>query len=214
MKCLVKKLGVSIDNDSLPIFVDNLKSQINVLSDYSYIQIVGNNLPVTSFILKDVTVEVAFNGKNNATTGGLIKGTIDESKDRLFVGKTYKENSQGEATYIVTAFSGNGRVSITDTITLEKGKDVLCELRDRDISFNGTVYTQSTYNGNIDINSLSIFGNSSRKDMFLVKSVKITDNTTNNVILEAYPALNNGKACLYDVVNKVYYEGTGEFEVE
>ena len=50
--------------------------------------------------------------------------------------------------------------------------------------------------------------------MFLVKSVKITDNTTNNVILEAYPALNNGKACLYDVVNKVYYEGTGEFEVE
>ena len=214
MKCLVKKLGVSINNDSLPIFVENLKSQISVLSDGSYIQIVGNNLPVTSFTLKDVTIEVAFNGKNDATTGGFIKGVMEESKDRLFVGKTYKENSQGEATYNLTAFSGSGGVSITDTITLEKGKDVLCKFKDKDISFNGTVYTQSAYNGNIAINSLFIFGSASKKDMFLVMSVKIIDNTTNKAILEVYPALNNGKACLYDVVNNVYYEGTGEFEVE
>lgn len=214
MKCLVKKLGVSIENEDLPVFVDNLKSQIKVSSDNSNIKIVGENLPVTSFILKDVIFEVEFNGINNNTTGELIKGTIDGGGNRLFLGKQYKASSQGEATYAVACFSGNGAVSITDTITLEKGKDVLCKFKDKDISFNGTVYTQPTYNGNQTINSLSVFGSSSKTDMFAVKSVKITSISTNKTILEAYPALNNGKACLYDVVNNVYYEGTGDFEVE
>lgn len=214
MKCLVKKLGVSIENDKLPVFVDTLKSQLNVLSDNSYIQIVGNSLPVTSFILKDVTLEVTFNGKNNATIGDLINGYIEQSKRRLFFTKPYKANSQGEDTYNVECYSGNGEQTIADTITLEKGKDVICKFKGKDISLNDTVYTQPVYDNKLIINRLVIFGQPSRKDMFLVKSVKITDNTNNKTILEAYPALNNGKACLYDIVNNVYYEGTGDFEVE
>lgn len=214
MKCLVKKLGVSIENDDLPVFVDNLKSQITVLSDNSYIRIVGNNLPVTSFRINDVTLEVTFNGKNNATIGDLINGFIEQHKRRLYFAKPYKANSQGEVTYNVECYSGNGEQTITDTIALEKEKDVICKFKGKNISLNDTVYTQPAYDSSLIIDSLTIFGQSSRKDMFLVKSVKITDNTTNNVILEAYPALNNGNACLYDVVNNVYYEGTGDFEVE
>lgn len=214
MKCLVKKLGVSIENDELPVFVDNLKSQINVLSDNSYIKIVGNNLPVTSFILKDVTLEVTFNGKNNATIGDLINGYIEQNKRRLYFAKPYKEGSQGEGTYNVECYCGSGEQTTTDTIALEKGKDVICKFKGENISLNDTVYKQLAYDNSLIINRLVIFGQSSRKDMFLVKSIKITDNTNNKTILEAYPALNNGKACLYDVVNNVCYEGTGDFEVE
>lgn len=214
MKCLVKKLGVSINNDNLPIFNDNLKSQIKVSSDNSNIQIVGENLPVTSFALDDSIIEIVFNGVNDMTTGSLIVGLVAEDTIRLYAGKKYKANSQGEATYVIECFSGNGANSITNTITLEKGKDVLCKFKGKDISFNNTVYTQPTYYNGQTIKSLLVFGKTSRIGMFVIKSIKITSISTNKTILEAYPALNNGKACLYDVVNNVYYEGTGDFEVE
>lgn len=214
MKCLVKKLGVSINNDNLPIFNDNLKSQIKVSSVNSNIQIVGENLPVTSFALDDSIIEIVFNGINDETTGSLIVGLVNENAIRLYASKKYKANSQGEATYVIECFSGNGANSITNTITLEKGKDVLCKFKGKDISFNNTVYTQPTYNNGQTIKSLLVFGKTSRIGMFVIKSIKITSISTNKTILEAYPALNNGKACLYDVVNNMYYEGTGDFEVE
>lgn len=214
MKCLVKKLGVSIENDSLPVFVENLKNQIDVVSDDSNIKIVGEGLPVTSFFLKYVVIEVAFNVVNNATIGDVIKGYISESRTRLYLGKPYKASSQGESTCEINCFSGSGEQTITDTISLKKGEDILCRFKDKDISFNDMVYTQPIYNDNQEIVSLLLFGVKSRKDMFAMKYVKITDITTNNTILEAYPALKDGKACLYDVVNNVYYEGTGDFEVE
>lgn len=151
---------------------------------------------------------------NNATTFCIIAGwydiTDEGARTRLFLSKPYKANSAGEETFIINHQWGTG-------LAVEGKTDVTPGIH------------EFTFAEGVFIDGEKMSGDYSRKNVPLEKVSLCTGTTTNPVvsvkwrhieiinpegetIKDLYPALNEGKACLYDEISKSFIYGSEGYE--
>lgn len=227
-KCLVTKLDASVDIQN-PEYLIRFKDFADLSINEQRVQIVGAGLPVTDFTCGTRKVKVTFVGLNNNTMGVLFNGcninsSTGSENNRMRLDKPYKASSSGESTYIVQSSYGAG-VNNGDDVTLDKDVEYTVLMVQGSATYynkEGQVVATQTYtesnNSQIDTLYISYHEDSaSRKDMFALKNFQIMD-LQDNLLLDVYPALDEqGKGCLFDVVNGCYYyantTGTHELNV-
>lgn len=223
--CLVTKLKDSVNNENLKKLFKGYRDKADFAIVPQYVQVVGTNLAVESFMTGECRIEVTFVGINNNTTGYLFMGYLHENdtdKGRAQFGKKYVSGSIGSSTYDVGSAYGAGTRNGGE-ITLSKDteyKAVLqigtCKIYNAAGTLVGTItYTES---GNTRIDKLYYAiptDNDCKKNMFYLKNLKIIKTQDESVLLDVYPAVdNNNQGCLYDSVNECFYHAnTGQLAV-
>jgi len=223
--CLVTRLKGVVNNPNLKTLFTGYRDKADFAIVPQYVQVVGTNLAVESFMTGECRIEVTFVGINNNTTGILFAGYLhegDTDKVRAQFRKNYVVDSSGLSTYKVVSAYGSGIVNGGE-ITLSKDTEYKAVLQQGTCKiYNATgdlvdtiIYTES---GNQRIDKLFygvLIENDCRKDMFYLNNLKIIKTQDESVLLDVYPAVdNNNQGCLYDNVNECFYHAnTGQLAV-
>lgn len=190
MKCIVRKLKATIDNDTLPVFKNVvLKNYITTTQDGQYIP------------FPDI-----FSKMNQTKMEAVVEATVDTTSGILPVfgsgANNYMERSNG---YFRAHNQDNGEL-----VSVPKNTEVSVGYNSADMSYfigetTGFCTTQTTSENIYD--RMMAFGTynrlSSKAGAIKIKQVKITTHLNEVYIL--VPAEINGVAVLYDADRGVYY---------